>query len=287
MIEYNPQEENLSLRQAFKSAVDFLKLKGIENAEYDARELLIKAFDISKNDYFIKQNEICDEKYLKIFSGYINKRGKHVPLQLITEEAWFYGRCFYVDGNVLIPRGDTEILIEEALKYIENGMDVLDMCTGSGCIIITLAKEKNIKASGADISDKALRIARQNALFLEADCEFIKSDIFENVYSKYDMIVSNPPYIRTEEIKSLQTEVKDYDPMIALDGGTDGLDFYRRIIQEAGDHLNENGRLIFEIGFDEAKDVSKLLLGSGFSNINIVKDLSGFDRVVSAQRITE
>lgn len=122
---------------------------------------------------------------------------------------------------------------------------------------------------------------------LKVDCEFIKSDIFENVYSKYDMIVSNPPYIRTEEIESLQMEVKDYDPVIALDGGEDGLDFYRRIIKEAGDYLKENGRLIFEIGFDEAKAVLELLSENGFDNINIVKDLSGFDRVVSAQRITE
>lgn len=287
MIEYNPQEENLSLRQAFKSAVDFLKLKGIENAEYDARELLIKAFDITKNGYFMKQNEICNANDMNTFSDYINKRGRHIPLQLITKEAWFYGRCFYVDGNVLIPRGDTEILIEEALKYMENGMDILDMCTGSGCIIITLAKEKNIRAAGVDVSDKALSIAKKNAMQLKADCEFIKSDIFENVYSKYDMIVSNPPYIRTEEIESLQMEVKDYDPMIALDGGEDGLDFYRRIIKEAGDYLKENGRLIFEIGFDEAKAVSELLSENGFDNINIVKDLSGFDRVVSAQRITE
>ncbi len=287
MIKYDPQEENLSLQQAYRSAVDFLKLKGIENAQYDARELLINAFNISKNGYFMRQNEICDTEHLKIFSDHINKRGDHIPLQLITEEAWFYGRCFYVDGNVLIPRNDTEILIEEALKYIKNGMDVLDMCTGSGCIIITLAKEKNIKAAGADISDEALSVARKNAVLLKADCEFIKSDIFENVHSKYDMIVSNPPYIRTEEIKTLQKEVKDYDPFIALDGGKDGLDFYRRIIEKAGDYLNDNGRLIFEIGFDEAEAVSELLLKNRFSNINIVKDLSGLDRVVSAQKITE
>ncbi len=287
MIKYNPQEENLSLRQAFRSAVDFLRLKGIENAEYDARELLIKAFGISQNAYFMRQYEICDTEHLNIFSEFINKRGKHIPLQLITGEAWFYGRCFYVDGNVLIPRCDTEILIEEALKFIENGMDVLDMCTGSGCIIITLAKEKNIHAVGADISDKALKVAEQNAKQLDANCEFIKSDIFEYVHNKYDMIVSNPPYIRTKEIESLQTEVKDYDPVLALDGGADGLDFYRRIIHEAGDYLKDNGRLIFEIGFDEAKYVSDLLSKNGFYNINIIKDLSGLDRAVSAQRLTE
>ena len=160
------------------------------------------------------------------------------------------------------------------------------MCTGSGCIIITLAKERAVKATGADISEQALTVAKKNAADLGVDCRFIKTDLFDRIDEKFDIIVSNPPYIKTADIDKLQKEVREHEPRLALDGGADGLDIYRRIAKEAGKYLKERGRIILEIGFDEGKEVSDLLLSYGFENVDIIRDLAGLDRVVSGIRKT-
>ena len=197
------------------------------------------------------------------------------------------GLKFKVNSSVLIPRQDTENLVEEALKVIRPDMYVLDMCTGSGCILISLlkyaAERKHItgvKAVGADISADALEVAKKNAQRLKVPVIWVQSDIFENVSESFDLIVSNPPYIRTEVIQGLEDEVKLHDPWIALDGHEDGLYFYRRIVSESISHLNDGAWLMFEIGHDQAEDVSKLMKSAGFCNIYVKKDLAGLDRVV-------
>lgn len=197
------------------------------------------------------------------------------------------GYEFLVNEHVLIPRQDTENLVEEALKVIRPDMHVLDMCTGSGCILISLlkyaAERKHItggEAVGADISADALEVAKKNAQRLKVPIIWVQSDIFENVSESFDLIVSNPPYIRTEVIQGLEDEVKLHDPWIALDGHEDGLYFYRRIVSESISHLNDGAWLMFEIGHDQAEDVSKLMKNAGFCNIYVKKDLAGLDRVV-------
>ncbi len=269
-----------SLRQSKKAAVDFLTLMGIEDAVTDTAIIIEMITGYSRAQMFMHADDEFTKEQALIFEKMINQRGERKPVQHIVEEAWFYGRSFYVDERVLVPRFDTEILIEEALKSIKPGSKVLDMCTGSGCIIITLTKEAGITGTGTDISNGALEVARLNAERLEARCEFIKSDLFENIAEKYDMIVSNPPYIKTSDIEGLEKEVKDYDPILALDGGADGLYFYRKIISGAGDHLNNNGRLLFEIGFDQAEEVSGLMKESGYKDVKIIYDLGNNPRVV-------
>ena len=192
------------------------------------------------------------------------------------------GYPFYVDEHVLIPRQDTETLAEEALKVLKPGMEVLDLCTGSGCILISLMKMcEGLYGTGSDISEEALEVARKNACRLEVNATFIRSSLFEHISGRYDLIVSNPPYIPTSVIEGLQEEVRLYDPFIALDGKEDGLYFYREIIKAGGGYLKPGGYLMFEIGYDQGTEVASLMEKHGYRNIMVKKDLAGLDRVVS------
>ena len=192
------------------------------------------------------------------------------------------GYLFYVDEHVLIPRQDTETLVEEALKVLKPGMEVLDLCTGSGCILISLMKMcEGLYGTGSDISEEALEVARKNACRLEVNATFIRSSLFEHISGRYDLIVSNPPYIRTSVIQELQEEVRLHDPFIALDGKEDGLYFYREIIKAGGGYLKPGGYLMFEIGYDQGTEVASLMEKHGYRNIMVKKDLAGLDRVVS------
>ena len=192
------------------------------------------------------------------------------------------GYPFYVDEHVLIPRQDTETLAEEALKVLKPGMQVLDLCTGSGCILISLMKMcEGLYGTGSDISEEALEVARKNACRLEVNATFIRSSLFEHISGRYDLIVSNPPYIRTSVIQELQEEVRLHDPFIALDGKEDGLYFYREIIKAGGGYLKPGGYLMFEIGYDQGTEVASLMEKHGYRNIMVKKDLEGLDRVVS------
>ena len=196
----------------------------------------------------------------------------------------FFGLTFKVDENVLIPEQETELLVEEVIKYSE-GKAVLDMCTGSGCIAISIALfGKPSKVAASDISEKALEVARENAKSLKAgEISFIQGDMFENVTDKFDIIVSNPPYIETGEIDELMPEVRDYIPRLALDGDIDGLKFYRIISKEAVKKLNKNGRIFYEIGYNQSRAVASILLENGFTDVKIMKDYSGLDRIVMAK----
>ena len=190
------------------------------------------------------------------------------------------GYPFYVDEHVLIPRQDTETLAEEALKVLKPGMQVLDLCTGSGCILISLMKMcEGLYGTGSDISEEALEVARKNACRLEVNATFIRSSLFEHISGRYDLIVSNPPYIRTSVIQELQEEVRLHDPF--LDGKEDGLYFYREIIKAGGGYLKPGGYLMFEIGYDQGTEVASLMEKHGYRNIMVKKDLAGLDRVVS------
>ena len=216
----------------------------------------------------------------------VEKRINHIPLQHIVGETEFMGLTFKVNDKVLVPRFDTEILVDEVVKYVgDEFYKILDMCTGSGCIAITVSDMcDNAKVVAADISKDALDVAKENNEINSTDVEFVESDLFENVEGLFDVIVSNPPYIKTEEIENLMDEVKLHDPRLALDAGEDGLEFYRRIIKDSKDYLKQDGMIFFEIGFDQAEDVSKLLDENGFKDIVVKKDLAMNDRVIFAKK---
>lgn len=266
---------------------------GIEESMLDARLLLEHVCHTDRNDLLVHGERDVPEEDRNVYLKYIEKRKRHVPLQYITGEQEFMGLVFKVNEHVLIPRQDTEILVEEALRFLHDGMDILDMCTGSGCILLSLLHYSNgCSGVGADISQEALAVAEKNAGNLIGEKEskadssneifikWIQSDLFENMEGTYDMIVSNPPYIPTGTIPSLMEEVRDYEPLEALDGKEDGLFFYRRIAAEAYGFLRNGGYLFFEIGYDQAEDVRRIMEGNGYRDIVVVKDFAGLDRVV-------
>ena len=261
-------------KDVIKYGKEKLAEAGISTRE--ARLLLAIAMNINYND-LIKYTE-CSEGEFNIYKTYIERRCSGEPYAYISGVKEFMKLNFIVNKNVLIPREDTEILVLEAIKRCPN--KVLDMCTGSGCIAISLAKYiQNLEVDAVDISSPALTVAKKNAKLNEVDVKFIKSDLFENVADKYDMIVSNPPYIRKDDLKALQKEVKK-EPKKALDGGESGLVFYDKILQEAKKHLNPNGVILFEIGYDQAKDITDLAKKYNYKKVKKVKDLSGNDRVL-------
>ncbi len=253
---------------------------GIAEAAWDARLLFEYARQIDRNFYYLHMNDELSEADWNAYQDALQTRMGHVPLQYITGEQEFMGLSFAVNPHVLIPRQDTEILVEEAQKRIHAGMDALDLCTGSGCIIVSLSKYAPIHAAASDISAQALKTAKENAKRHGVTVDFIESDLFEGITSRYDIIVSNPPYIPTEEIKTLMPEVREFEPFLALDGKEDGLFFYRKIIREANSHLKPDGFLLLEIGCGQGKDVACLMEAEGYKEITIRKDLSGLDRIV-------
>jgi release factor glutamine methyltransferase len=279
----------MKYRKAFEWGKTRLEMAGVEESALDARLLLEYACKTTHNDLYVNSEMDLTEAQEREYGGYIMRRSSREPLQHIIGAVEFMGLDFFVSPDVLIPRQDTEILVEEAMIDTMDGDRVLDLCTGSGCILISLMRYKNdIRGVGSDISGAALDVARRNyALYadiLSGTVDFVESDMFENIEGRFDVILSNPPYVRTADIAGLEEEVRDYDPLIALDGGEDGLDFYKRIADEAGRYLESEGRLILEIGFDQGEAVSGLLSERDFGEIRIIKDLAGLDRVVYARK---
>ena len=249
-------------------------------------KILIKYILKKDNTYIISngKNKLSDDEE-SILNKYVNKLKNGYPLQYITNNEEFMGLNFYVDENVLIPQPDTEVLVESAIKYITeitvnkkisiNNIKLLDLCTGSGAIAISLKKYiPQIKVYASDISEKALEISKINANNNNVEINFIKSDMFKNINEKFDIIVSNPPYIKTSEISKLSKDVQN-EPVLALDGGEDGLKFYRLISEQINDYLKSDGILMMEIGFDQANQVKSI-----FKNAKIIKDYAKNDRVV-------
>lgn len=257
----------------------------IEDANLIARVLLEFVLKMDRNELMIKQLQEVEKEKEEEYKQKVEQILQGIPLQYITNSQEFMKLNFFVNENVLIPQPDTEILVEEVIKIaqLENKIRILDICTGSGCIGISLAYYlKNAKITMSDISKNAIEIAKKNAKenkVLEKT-KFIKSDLFENIKEKFDIIVSNPPYIETDVIKKLSKQVQN-EPKIALDGGKDGLLFYRKLINEAPNFLNNNGYLCMEIGYDQKEKVIEIVKQKeSFSKIETIKDLSGNDRVV-------
>lgn len=263
----------------------------------DAELLYYYLTGADKVELFLKAREPVDDEIKDQYFDLISKREKRIPLQHITGTQEFMGLTFYVDPNVLIPRQDTETLVEGAAKMIRGDNErirrrlnwkVLDLCCGSGAIGISLARLcENVKVFASDYSKEALKVAKKNAIRNRVKIKFSYGDLYRAIGKKrYDMIVSNPPYIKSHMIPILQDEVKSHEPMMALDGGKDGLEFYRKIISEAPEHLKKQGVLALEIGHDQAAEVCGLIKKtSAFTMAHVVKDLVGHDRVVYASAL--
>ena len=254
----------------------------------DVEILLQKSLgDVDRLYILLNLDKVLSEDEEKTFIKYINERLENRPIAYIVGNREFMGLDFYVKEGVLIPRPDTEILVEEVIELAKNKGDIniLDIGTGSGAITVSLAKYlPNAKITSVDIEDIPLEVGRINAKSNEVEdrIEFIKSNLFENIDKdmKFDIIVSNPPYIKREVVETLDKQVKDYEPYTALEGGEDGLDFYREITKQSKSYLKEKGILAYEVGHDQSEDVSKLMINGGYTNIYTKKDLQGFERVV-------
>ncbi|SFK42683.1 release factor glutamine methyltransferase [Lachnospiraceae bacterium KH1T2] len=271
----------MTFEEAYRSGVEKLKDSGIQDSDIDARLLLEFVSGKDRTFILVHGSDEIEEKVYNDYKEVLEQRASHIPLQHITHTADFMGLEFEARPNVLIPRFDTEFLVEEAMRYVEDGSKVLDMCTGSGCILLSLMKYKNdIKGTAVDLSDDALALTRYNAEKLGVSPEIIKSSMFENVEGEFDYIVSNPPYIPSNVIEGLASEVKDHDPRMALDGGDDGLEFYRIIANEAGKYLVPEGRIFVEIGYDQGDAVKALFEAAGFIEVEVLKDYAGNERVV-------
>lgn len=269
-----------TIEQVLRDGETRLKNAFIEDAKLDAWYLMEYCFHMNRVSFLLDKNKTVSKEKEEEYVGLIEKRSNHIPLQHLTGEQEFMGYSFYVNEHVLIPRQDTEILVEEVISYVD-GKKVLDMCTGSGCILISLSKEAELqKGIGADVSKEAIKIAKKNAQRNESNVTFVCSNLFESIHEKFDIIVSNPPYIESKEIEQLMPEVRLHEPKIALDGAEDGLYFYRKIIKKAKCYLEPDGRLFFEIGYNQGRAVSLLMEEEGYQDIHIKKDLSGLDRVV-------
>ena len=268
--------------EAFDKYVKLLEEKNFKDAKSDILLLIYEIFDFDFSKWTMyKYYEIEDISKLDTLNEYVKKRLGHMPIQYILNKAYFCGLPLYVNENVLIPRFDTEVLVEEVLKVSKKDKSkrILDICTGSGAIAIALKKLGGFERVDAlDISDKALEVAKRNANELDSDINFLKSDMFSSLTceNKYDIIVSNPPYIQSDVVDTLESEVKDFEPRLALDGDVDGMQFYKIIAENYENYLADNGVLALEIGYDEANDIRALFEGK---NVVIKKDLANLDRV--------
>ena len=282
----------MTIMDAIKKGMIELKNSNIESPKLKSRLLMQYVLKQTRQYIIVNDlNQISKEDEERYFVG-ISKLRAGVPLEHITHQREFMKLNFYINENVLIPRQDTEILVEEVMKLTNSESRVLDMCTGSGCIIISLAASGHTSENGAvaiDISDDALKVADYNKKYNNADyIKLIKSDMFssseceqyKNEDNRFDVIVSNPPYIPTKDIDELSEEVRLHDPVLALDGDTDGLKFYKAITKQSVNYLKENGYLCYEIGYNQAEDVRNIMEQCGYSGIKVIKDLAGLDRVV-------
>ena len=271
----------MEYRKLLKQGNEILKEAGIRDADIDAYLLLSHVSGKDRTFMFAHGEEKVPERMEDMYLLMIEKRAAHTPLQYITGEQEFMGIKFYVNRDVLIPRQDTELLVEEMMTVVPDGSDVLDICTGSGCILLSLMSYKNdIHGVGTDISEAALNVARRNAESLHKSATFAISDMLENVEGSFDYIVCNPPYIRTADIALLDAEVRDNEPYGALDGDADGMKYYRILADTAGEHLKAGGEIFMEIGFDQGEAVKELFENAGYSYVRVICDYSGNERIV-------
>ena len=273
----------MKIKEALIEGRDYLKDLEYTDPIYETRRILS---DLLNKDlsYLVSHDEdLLDSKIENKYFKILEKRQKGIPLQYILGEEDFYGRTFKVIEGVLIPRQDTEISVEKILNVIENNQinNMLEIGCGTGIVSISVDLESSVDVTAVDISEKALENTRINKENLNSKIKIIKSDLFSNINEKFDLIYSNPPYIKSCEIENLQVEVRDYEPRLALDGGEDGLFFYRSIIKSSLEFLNNKGFLVFEIGHDEAEDICNLMKDK--FEVEVYKDLNNLDRVVVGQ----
>jgi release factor glutamine methyltransferase len=275
----------LTYREALTATAGLLTEAKVPDPNVDAWYLLSYATGMNRSDFYLKEDETLTQEEGEHLQNALKERVQRVPLQYILGTQDFMDLTFSVNENVLIPRQDTETLAEEAVRFLPKDGALLDLCTGSGCIAITVKNRlQEAAVTASDISKPAIAMAKENAKQNGVQVEWVVSDLFTAIRGEYDVITCNPPYIRTEEILSLEPEVRDYEPGIALDGGEDGLDFYRRIIPEAGNFLKPGGILLFEIGCDQGKEVTELMGQAGFQEVRVIRDLAGKDRVVKGRK---
>lgn len=278
----------MTYREGRNMVADQLAAAGVENETAESWFLMEAACKINRSYYLIHEQDEMGPEQEKAYLELTRRRCQRMPLQYLTGEQEFMGLPFHVNEHVLIPRQDTEVLVEEAIRIIRQDLPdakVLDLCTGSGCIGISIQSFcPDVTVTGADISQEALQVAQKNAVQNQMPVQFIHSDLFAEISDTYDMIVSNPPYIPSEVIETLMPEVRDHEPMGALDGKSDGLYFYEKITRQSVEHLKEGGYLLYEIGHDQADAVSGFMKENGFYDIKVIRDLAGLDRVVTGRR---
>lgn len=270
-------------REVYEQGKRTLKEAQIPEAALDARLLLESICHTNHNDLLAHGEREVETAQYEAYLSLTGRRAQHIPLQQLLGMQDFMGLSFVVNEHVLVPRQDTETLVEEVLRNLHDGMRILDLCTGSGCILLSLLHYSNdCEGVGTDLSAEALAVARENAgrLLPDAKVSLLQGDLFEPVEGRFEIIVSNPPYIETDVIETLSPEVRDHEPRMALDGGADGLMFYRRILEQAEQYLVTDGMLFFEIGYNQGEAVSSLMRDKGFYEVEVVKDLAGLDRVV-------
>lgn len=279
--------EDATVRELLAEGTKRLEAAGIEEAALDAELLLEKAAEMNRAAFRAFPDRKPGKEAVTLYESMLAEREKRIPLQHICGEQYFYGLRFICDGRALIPRADTEILVEAAAASGIKGKRVLDLCTGSGCIAVSLKKAGGCGYTAAtDLSEEALTLAKENALLNSAEISFYRGDLYEALPAEeeaFDVIVSNPPYIESAVIGTLMPEVRDHDPLMALDGGADGRSFYRRIAAGAGSRLVSGGRIFLETGCEQGEQVSAILAEAGFEDIRVIKDYAGLDRVVSAR----
>ena len=286
----------MTFDELLKEGVSRLEAAGVPEASHDAYALMEAAGGPDRTHFPLMRGEEVADGVVFMFDAYVGVRSNRIPLQHILGEAWFRGLPFTVDEDVLIPRPDTETLVEGVLREAKTYSappSVLDLCTGSGAVAVALAVEGDFASvTASDISHEAVNIARENAakngveekiLFAEGDLFRAKTKSEKSLSRRsYDLICANPPYVPTAEIEELEPEVRDHDPLLALDGGADGLDFYRRLAKEAPSHLNEGGKILLEIGCEQGADVIRIFAEAGWRDGRVEQDLAGRDRVFSA-----
>ena len=284
----------LTIRELLPLGEKILRDAGVEDFKNSAEALLGFETGFGRTEIFLNQTHEVDETRREAWFGLLARRAAGEPLQYITGEQYFMGHRFSVDPSVLIPRPETELLAEKAIEHLRThsgAASVLDLCTGSGALAVSIAKAcPHLRITASDVSAQALAVAGQNAAALGVSdrIDFVQSDLFASLTHEasrigFDLIVTNPPYVRTNDFALLAREIRDHEPVLALDGGADGLDFYRRIAADARDHMLPGACLMTEIGADQGEAVSAIFAAAGFTSIDITQDLNDFDRIIKMQ----
>jgi release factor glutamine methyltransferase len=280
----------MDIQSAINEGENILKSKFIETAKLDTELLMSKAINRDRKYIILNNKKKVDEKQLKIFRNLIQKRSDRKPIAYLTNKKFFWKSEFLVDHNILIPRPDTELIIDQVLKFTKhkNNLNVLDIGVGSGCILVSILKEKlNFYGTGIDVSKNCINISRINAINLKVNSRvrFYKSNVDKFNLGKYDLIVANPPYIIKNNLKYLEKDVVNFEPKLALDGGLDGLSEIRKVIKKSSELLKKNGKFILEIGFNQKNKVINLLKEKGFYINSTLKDLAKNDRCIVSTKI--